>query len=279
MWTRSARSRTRSSTSRAASWSSAMTAGSSTASRRTCWCSKATARSGGSRATTSRTRTRCGRKRAPTGSRTASSTARSCVRDPRGSPGLGYWTGVAGGLIFALVFGVFAQREALVHQTDFSGYWAGGRALLAGADPYDSATWRSTTAALGTQPPDTSVYGYFPWVALAMVPLALLPLEAAAWLWCIASIVVASLGVATLLRARPCPPAAQLAIGFALFGSQPAVTAFVVGQWSPMLTGGLAFAVAALDRGRIARAVPALLLALAKPQPFPLTIPVPALRH
>ena len=201
------------------------------------------------------------------------------MRDPRGSPGLGYWAGVAGGLIFALAFGVFAQREALVHQTDFSGYWAGGRALLAGADPYDSATWRSTTAALGTQPPDTSVYGYFPWVALAMVPLALLPLEAAAWLWCIASIVVASLGVATLLRARPCPPAAQLAIGFALFGSQPAVTAFVVGQWSPMLTGGLAFAVAALDRGRIARAVPALLLALAKPQLFLLTIPVLALRH
>ena len=192
---------------------------------------------------------------------------------------LPYWIGVATSLVFAVAIGVFARRESLVHLTDFSGYWAGGRALLAGADPYDPARWIATTTALGTQPPDTMVYGYFPWVALAMVPLALLPLEVAAWIWCIASIVVASLGVATLLRIRPCPPAAALAIGFSLFGSQPALAALTVGQWSPMLTGGLSFAVAALLRDRIAPAVAPLLLTLAKPQLFLVTVPVLVLRH
>ncbi len=201
------------------------------------------------------------------------------MRDLARLPGLAYWIGIAAGLAYAAAVGVFAQREALVHLTDFSGYWAGGRALLVGADPYDPATWRSTVALLGTQPPDTSVYGYFPWVALAMVPLALLPLEAAAWVWLVASIVVASIGVAILLRARPCPPPAQLAIGFVLFGSQPAGTALVVGQWSPMLTGALAIAVAALGRGQLGRAAPALLLSLAKPHLFLLTIPVILLRQ
>jgi hypothetical protein len=201
------------------------------------------------------------------------------LRALRSSPALPYWIGVVTSLAFAFAIDVFTRRESLVHLTDFSGYWAGGRALLVGADPYDPTTWLATTAMLGTQPPDTAVYGYFPWVALAMVPLALLPLETAAWLWCIGSIVVAALGLAALLRVRPCPPAAALAIGFCLFGSQPALAALTVGQWSPMLTGGLAFALATLLRGRIAPAVAALLLTLAKPQLFLVTVPVLALRY
>jgi hypothetical protein len=197
----------------------------------------------------------------------------------RERPALAYWAGVAGGLLFAIALGVFARREALVHATDFSGYWAGGRALLVGRDPYDPATWAATTAELGTQPPDTAVYGYFPWVAVAMMPLALLPLETAAWIWCAAGIAVASLGLAALLRARPCPPTAQMAIGFAVFGSQPAMTALIVGQWSLVLTGALAFAVALLQGGRTRRAAATLLLSLAKPQLFVVTIPVLLWRH
>jgi len=46
-----------------------------------------------------------------------------------------------------------------------------------------------------------------------------------------------------------------------------------------MLTGAIAFAVAALLRGRDGRAVPALLLSLAKPQLFVVAIPALLLRH
>jgi hypothetical protein len=197
----------------------------------------------------------------------------------RASPTLAFWFGVASGLLFAVAMGVFGQRMELAHTGDFSGYWAGGRALLLGVDPYDAERWVPTTRSFGTQTPDTAVYGYPPWVALAMAPLAALPLEFAASLWCIASIGMATLGIALLLRASPCPPAAELALGFALFGSQPAITALLVGQWSPMLTGALALGVIALRRERIAFAVPPLLMTLAKPQLFLMAVPVLALRH
>ena len=184
-----------------------------------------------------------------------------------------YWFGVAGGLLFTFAIGAFEQRAALVHGTDFSGYWAGGRALLLGADPYDAARWRDTVAAMGTQPPDTLVYGYTPWVAIAMAPLALLPLEVAAALWAVLGLVAASVGVAVLLRVCPCPAPARAAIGFLVAGSQPAQTAVIVGQWSPLLTGMTALAAAAIVSGRPRRAVAPLLAALAKPQLFLLTVP------
>ena len=197
----------------------------------------------------------------------------------RASPTLTFWLGITSGLVFAFAMGVFGQRTELAHRADFSGYWAGGRALLLGVDPYDAERWIPATRSFGTQTPDTAVYGYPPWVALAMTSLATLPVESAAWLWCIASIVLATAGIALLLRASPCPPAAELALGFAVFGSQPAMTALLVGQWSPILTGALALGVIALERERIASAVPALLTTLAKPQLFLVAVPVLALRH
>ncbi|HEV2009865.1 MAG TPA: hypothetical protein VGS17_02415 [Candidatus Limnocylindria bacterium] len=55
--------------------------------------------------------------------------------------------------------------------------------MLDGHDLYDPATWRAVAATYGTQLPDTDVYGYPRWIALALVPLALLPVDVAATVW------------------------------------------------------------------------------------------------
>src|SRR5205823_14468685 len=90
-----------------------------------------------------------------------------------------------------------------MHITDFSGFWAGGRALVLGADPHDPTTWTATVARMGTQPPDTPVYGYPMWVALAFVPLALFPLEFAGWLLTLTTFALPIAAGRALLRSYP----------------------------------------------------------------------------
>lgn len=176
------------------------------------------------------------------------------------------------GAVVLVAFGAVDRRAELVPVSDFAGIWAGGRALITGADPYDAATWSETTARLGTQRPDTGVYGYTPWVAFAMVPLALFPLETAALVWSISGVVLAVAGLLALMRARPIPAYAMVVIGVALLASQPALTSFMVGQWTFLLVGALAFAVTAALDARPFAAV-ALVASLAKPQLWLLALP------
>ncbi len=180
---------------------------------------------------------------------------------------LAFFAALVAGLLFVAFLGPLDRRLELVHDNDFSGFWAGARALVTGRDPYDAATWMGTTVALGTQAPDTAVYGYPPWVALALTPLALLPLEAAAWLWMIASVVLAALAVRALLRTcLPGSAPAHATIGLALLMSQPGFHALVLGQWAFLLVAALSAVVLALRRGHGGRAGLAALALLAKPQ-------------
>ena len=192
-----------------------------------------------------------------------------------------YWIGVAAGLVFLIALGIFDQRLVLAHDNDFAKFWATGRAFDLGADPYDPTQWARVAPQVGFSTPteDTSVPNYFPWTVVVLGAVALLPLDVAAWVWCLAGIALAAVGVAVLLRVHPCSQPAQLMLGFTLVGSQPAITALMIGQWSPLLTGTTALAVAALDGGRIGRAIPPLLAMLVKPQLFVVGAPVLALRH
>jgi hypothetical protein len=191
--------------------------------------------------------------------------------------------GIALALMVLFVFGFAERRVEILRIGDFSGFWAGARALLLGLDPYDSRTWLATTVELGTQRPDTAVYGYPPHVALALLPLALLPLEAAAAVWAFATMTIAAFGVRALLRtALPDARIAHTLTGLALFGSQPAITSFVIGQWTFLLVGFVSFAATAALRGRAAAGL--LLTPLfAKPQlalaaPFAVLLALPGRR-
>jgi len=177
--------------------------------------------------------------------------------------------GVFIGVAFIVIAGPLDRRIELVHENDFSGFWAGARALVIGADPYDAATWRDTVRVLGTQEPNTSVYGYVPWVAVALVPLALLPLETAAWIWMVGGVALAAIALRALLRALvPADAVLHFAFGLALLVSQPGFHALVLGQWSFVLLAALCAAIVALRAGRDRTAGIIAAAFLAKPQLF-----------
>jgi hypothetical protein len=75
----------------------------------------------------------------------------------------------------SLAFGFVAVHRQVRDGNDFPLYWQAARDLLAGGSPYDV-----TTGLHG--------YVYLPWFAWALVPLALMPLGAAAWCWYVANL-------------------------------------------------------------------------------------------
>ncbi len=185
---------------------------------------------------------------------------------------IAYAAAIAVGILFIVLSGPLDRRLEMVHENDFSGFWSGGSALLRDVDPYDSASYLAFTQQAQVKIPDADVYDYFPWVALAMVPLALVPLEAAGWVWMVLSMAAAALALRALLRHYlPGDARAHGALGLALFVGQPGVQGIVLGQWGLLLTAGAGATVLALRAGRASRAAASSLLFLAKPQLFVLT--------
>ena len=74
-----------------------------------------------------------------------------------------------------LADGTLSVLRQLRDGNDFPIYWGAAHALLAGASPYEVGS---------------GLHGfvYLPWFALAMAPLALLPIVVAAWVWYLANL-------------------------------------------------------------------------------------------
>jgi hypothetical protein len=182
---------------------------------------------------------------------------------------LAFAAGVFAGIALLVASGLFALHDEQVPTRDFAGIWAGGRAILDGHDPYDATTWRALAATYGTQRPDTDVYGYPRWVALALVPFALLPLEAAAAVWMWAGLALAVLGVRALLRsAMPGQALPHAIVGGTLFVSQPGYQSVLNGQWTFLLLAASSAMLVLLRRSKPRAAAIAALGWLAKPQLF-----------
>lgn len=178
-----------------------------------------------------------------------------------------YWAAVAIGALLIVLGGPLERRLELVHQNDFSGVWSGARAIVLGVNPWDPTKYYSFAVDVGTKTPDALVYDYMPWVAFAVAPLALVPLEVAGWIWMLASMVGAALALRGLLRAFvPARPVMHGAFGAALFLAQPSIHAIVLGQWSLLLMSAVAATVLAVRAGRPFLATVPSLLFLAKPQ-------------
>lgn len=185
-----------------------------------------------------------------------------------------YWTASGLGLANLMLLGPLGRRIALIAEDDFSRIWAGPRAALVGADPYEPATWVGTATALGTQVPDTAVYIYPPWVLVALLPLGAIPLPAASILWSLGGLALAILGVRALLRAfLPDVAWAHALVAFTLLLSWTGTLGFVIGQWAYLLIAALCAAILALRRGRAVRAGLAALALIAKPQLFVVAVP------
>ncbi len=185
---------------------------------------------------------------------------------------IAFFTALAFGLLFIILGGPLGRRLEMVHFNDFSGFWSGPAAFLHGVSPWDPARYSDMAVALGTKTPDALVYDYMPWTMFGLLPLALVPLEVAGWIWMLLSLAAATLALRGLLRAYlPGQVAPHAALGFALFAGQPGFHAVVLGQWSLVLMSGVAAVVLALRSRRPAlAAVPSLVL-LIKPQVFVFT--------
>jgi len=193
---------------------------------------------------------------------------------------IAYFAALAVSASVLVLFGFVQLRIDKLGVDDFSTAWAGSRALLIGADPYDVATWTDTVVRILPNPLlDTAVYAYPPWVALALLPFGALPVAAAGVLWSATGMAAALVAVRALLRAYlPGRPWVHASVGALVLTSAPAVVTLVLGQWPFMFVAMLAGIVLLL---RVDRPVAAGLVAvamLAKPPLFVFTAAALAVR-
>ncbi len=181
---------------------------------------------------------------------------RSCRRSNRSTvapyPSLVRRGRVAAMLAVAAYVGCLLAAWSLVQNVnDYAGFVAGARALLAGESPYDPTTWPSAWERLGTQKPDTSVYGYPAWVALLFLPLAPLPIAVGSLLFNVGTLAAAVQATRALALRVGAPPLAAQVITAA---SWPAFLVFLQGQWAYLLYALAVWTYLDLARGRDARA-------------------------
>jgi hypothetical protein len=180
-----------------------------------------------------------------------------------------YLAAILLGVLFIVLLGPLDRRLEIVHINDFSGFWAGPRAVLAGVSPWDPASYPAARIAFDTQRDDAAVLNYMPWTVIALLPIGLLPLEVAAWIWMALSMICAALALRALLRAfLPGRAAVHGALGLALFVGQPGFHTIVLGQWALLLMSAVAVIVLGVRSGHVRRAGFAALALLAKPQLF-----------
>src|ERR671937_3064083 len=140
------------------------------------------------------------------------------------------------------VFGFFAVRDRNLPVNDFSYMWAGGHTVLDGHDPYDGPSSPAESLRSGTAPPHGAVFAYPPWVALALVPFAALPLWIASGVFTYGGMLLAALALRAIVRSFvPNLPIAHTLAGAALFASQPGIAAMEAGQWGFLVTAVLAW--------------------------------------
>ena len=108
----------------------------------------------------------------------------------------------------------FSVALALAPQpTDFMCFWSGAELLSRGQDPYDPQTWSAAVDGLFPnwlgllrRPPCPGSYGYPLWTALATLPLGILPLRVAAFVWMLLLVGGIAAGLVLLARSARLSP-------------------------------------------------------------------------
>lgn len=180
-----------------------------------------------------------------------------------------YFAGLTVGVVLLVMYGLVFKRMDMLGVDDFSTIWAGPRAFLTGADPYDPGTWADTAVRVGTHVPDTAVYLYPPWIVIGLLPFALVPVRLAGVIWTVIGMAAAIVATRALLRAYlPGVAWAHGAFALVLLISAPAVVAFLTGQWPYLQLAALAAVVLLLRGNRPIAAGLGALVMLTKPTLF-----------
>jgi hypothetical protein len=181
-------------------------------------------------------------------------------------------------VVYAAVRSIEVVADAYFYDLHF--FWLGARILAQGGDPYDVATWdaavRSSFAgfAAALRPPWPGSFPYPLWTAVAFLPLAALPLRAAAAVWQFLLIAGTVTGAALALRSTGAPSRALPLFLTLVLASQPFVLALIVAQFGGVLLFAIAaYAVAASSARQVASGLLLAVLAL-KPHVTAVLVPL-----
>lgn len=157
--------------------------------------------------------------------------------------------------------------------------------LSLGLDPYDEKTWGPAVSVPlpsvyggDALPPCPGRYGYPLWTAVALIPLGVLPIEAAATLWLALSLGSVVAGLALTWRAAATTKRYAALFAVAVIMSQPFWTFVLSGQISGLIVGVAGATLWSLARRREALGGVTLLLGALKPQLVALTVPASLLQ-
>jgi hypothetical protein len=160
---------------------------------------------------------------------------------------------------------------------DFFQFWAAGRTILQGDDPYESQTWRQIYEQEGKWrwQTDQPIFPYPLWTAFPFVPLATLPVFWAALLWTATSQLLLVLSVGLMIRALNWDNYRKwlLLIVIVLIAFEPFLLTILFGQLSILLLALICGVLYLVGHGRYTLAGILLGLTLIKPQLFIVVIP------
>ena len=158
---------------------------------------------------------------------------------------------------------VITVRDADI--SDFRCFYGAATIARAGGDPYDPGTWSAAVYTDPTRVPHCARSFIYPfWTALALVPLTVLPEQAAVAAWEV--IILSCVGAAALLIARTRPLIGDTRVLLLTIAwSQPLFSAVANAQFGPVIFAGVAVLAFALERSRATLAGVAWLALLIKP--------------
>jgi hypothetical protein len=148
---------------------------------------------------------------------------------------------------------------------DFVTYWAAGRLLLSGRDPYSMAAMQTIERSLGWQQAHTLVMLNPPWILPFVAVLALLPFKVAHLLWFAVSLAVEGTCSLALWRYFGGEKRLRWIALVVLATFLPASGAEAMGQMTPLILAGITGFVFALRRERYVLAGACLALLGLKP--------------
>lgn len=155
-------------------------------------------------------------------------------------------------LVLAIAAASWIVSHTHMENQDFFSFWAGGKVVLAGMDPYDKVEWLRVHQQAGSTWLENPTFVYPLPVALLFAPLALLPFPTAATLWLVLSQMLI-LGAVALTAAALSWKRVQKYIPFVILGVaffRPTIVIILYGQFTALPLFATAAAMYLWSRGR-----------------------------
>jgi hypothetical protein len=144
-------------------------------------------------------------------------------------------------------FGQIADTIS-IPQGDFLRYWAAGRVLLQGGNPYGAQSMLQIEQGLGWQESEPRMMWNPPWTLPFLLPFALMPFWVSRAVWFLISVIILASYAGILWQRYGGSTNRTWIAGLGAFAFVPSVSALVGGQISPLVLAGLGGFLWAIER-------------------------------